>query len=178
MQRINISFPPVVRPANVHLGTVIRIDGYGKCGADAFLPQGWSVRPRDGDTLNHNPPWQFVRRILQRLERIGTSSSRVVADNDYVTSRNGAVEFSPPKKRCVNGVVARDCRPNGGAILSRSLSRFDRYRLVSRTAIHGDVHSCRVAIGLIEIIETDINMDVSVDGGATNKSVPIEARKT
>src|SRR6267154_396157 len=98
----------VERPADVHRGTVVRIDGYGKCRTNAFLPQGWSIRPRDGDTLSHNPPWQFVRRILQRLERIGTSSSRVVADNDYVTSRNGAVEFSPPKKGCVNRIVARD----------------------------------------------------------------------
>jgi len=32
----------------------------------------------------------IVRRILT-LERIGTSSSRVVADNDYVTSATGAL---------------------------------------------------------------------------------------
>src|SRR6266436_3644562 len=123
MESINVALAPVIRPADIHRGTVVRIDGYGKRRTDALLPQGRRIRPRNGDALDHDPPRQFVRGVLQSLEGIGTRSSGIVPHHDNVTSRNRAVEFSPAKEGCVNGVVGRNRRTNGWTILSRGLSR-------------------------------------------------------
>src|SRR5439155_23747178 len=112
VQRINVAFAPVVRPTVVNRGTVIRVDVYRKRRTDALLPQGRRIGPWDRNALNHNPPRQFVRWILQRLERIGSCSSCVVTDNDYIAGRDGAVKFSPAKEGCVNGIVGSDGRAN------------------------------------------------------------------
>src|SRR5216684_2130925 len=181
MERIDVALASLVRPANINRGTVIGIDRDGKRRSDALLPQGWSVRPRDGNALDHQPPRQFVRWVFQRLKWKRTSCSCIIADHDDVARCNCAIEFSPAKEGCVDGVVAGDRRANRGAILSRGLSRFDGNGLISRAAIHRYVHRCRMAVRLIEIIQPNghtATVDISVDGGATYKSVSIEARKT
>src|SRR5260370_7995938 len=98
MERIDIALSPLVRPANINRGTVIGIDRDGKRRSDALLPQGWSVRPRDGNTLYHQPPRQFIRWVFQRLKWKRTRCSCIIADHDDVARCDCAIQFSPAKQ--------------------------------------------------------------------------------
>ena len=126
MEGVDVSFASAIRPTHIHRGTVIRIDCDGKRRTNSFLPQRGGIRPRDRDLLDDQPPGQFVRRIFQRLKRLGASCSAVIPDNNHVAGGDGTIELAPAEKGYVDRIVGGHGWTDGWTILPHRLAGFDR----------------------------------------------------